>query len=730
MTDPVSTAVAAPRLALGAGAAAYEAAVERARTEEWASRLFARDVSLWTADPRVAETISERLGWLDAPEHFTEQIPGLEGFGDAVVDEGYTTAVVAGMGGSSLAPDILRRTFGSTEGYLELRILDSTDPAYVARGPRRPRSAADARHHRLEVGHDDRAATRSSPTPGRGPRRPSRRSRTIATSIPGAYFAVDHGPRQERRDQELQRLPRDLPQPARHRRPLFRADLRRAGPGVAHRRRPGPLAGGRRGDAGRLPRAGPGAQPGPVARARHRHAGQGRPRQADVPDRRRDRELRGVGGAAARREHGQARRRHRPGRPRAARRGRGVRRRPGVRPDRAGRGATRAGATRSRTPSRRPATRSSGSSCRDPIDLGAEAIRWEVATAIAGIVLGIDPFDQPNVEEAKQLTRDVLDRSTGEHGPPTQPEPIASGDGLAPVRRRGAPADRERRRRRRPSSGRHLARRRSDAYLCLQGVHRPDRRAATRRSPGSARCSATGPAARRRPATARASSTRPASCTRAAPPIGWFIQLTADHPADRPIPGWPYTFGQLIDAQAAGDFAAIESHDLPIVRVHLGADPDAGLAALERRWRPPSNQARRPDQPMRIGFIGLGRMGANMVRRLVRDGHEIVVYNRTPEKTREIAGEGATASFSIAELVAQAGEAACGLDHGPGRRRHRGPDRTSCSSTSSRATRSSTAATRTSTTTCAATPSSRRRASATSTPGRRAGSGASRSATA
>ena len=55
---------------------------------------------------------------------------------------------------------------------------------------------------------------------------------------------------------------------------------------------------------------------------------------------------------------------------------------------------------------------------------------------------------------------------------------------------------------------------------------------------------------------------------------------------------------------------------------------------------------------MRIGFIGLGRMGANMVRRLLRDGHEVVAYNRTPEKTREIAGEGATAAFSIAELVA------------------------------------------------------------------------------
>ena len=55
---------------------------------------------------------------------------------------------------------------------------------------------------------------------------------------------------------------------------------------------------------------------------------------------------------------------------------------------------------------------------------------------------------------------------------------------------------------------------------------------------------------------------------------------------------------------------------------------------------------------MRIGFVGLGRMGANMVRRLVRDGHEVVAFNRTPEKTREIMTEGAEGAFSLAELVA------------------------------------------------------------------------------
>jgi glucose-6-phosphate isomerase len=64
--------------------------------------------------------------------HFADRIAALEGFGDAIVDEGYTTVVVAGMGGSSLAPDVLHRTFGSQDGYPDLRILDSTDPAYVA----------------------------------------------------------------------------------------------------------------------------------------------------------------------------------------------------------------------------------------------------------------------------------------------------------------------------------------------------------------------------------------------------------------------------------------------------------------------------------------------------------------------------------------------------------------------------------------------------------------------
>jgi hypothetical protein len=96
MTDRAATAAPLPRFALGEGAAAFDAAVEQARAEDWATRLFDRDTSLWSTDPRVQEAIADRLGWLDAPEHFADHTAGLEGFGDAISESGFETVVLGG----------------------------------------------------------------------------------------------------------------------------------------------------------------------------------------------------------------------------------------------------------------------------------------------------------------------------------------------------------------------------------------------------------------------------------------------------------------------------------------------------------------------------------------------------------------------------------------------------------------------------------------------------------
>jgi hypothetical protein len=219
----------------------------------------------------------------------------------------------------------------------------------------------------------------------------------------------------------------------------------------------------------------------------------------------------------------------------------------------------------------------------DPIDIGAEMFRWEVATAIAGAVLGIDPFDQPNVEEAKELTRNVLaSASSGEAPPPPAPLVADAASGLtlvgdAPLRLTAGDGTLV------GELARHLARRKPNAYLALQAFIAPspaadeafDRiRTMLRDATHNATTAGYGP--RFLHSTGQ--------LHKGGPPTGWFLQLTSDHPTDRPIPGWPYTFGRLIDAQAEGDFAAIESHDLPILRVHL-ADPATGLAALEQALR-------------------------------------------------------------------------------------------------------------------------------------------------
>jgi len=93
-------------------------------------KLWARDPAPWTNDPKHTEIIKHALGWLDFPQRVLDDVEDLLVFSRDIARE-FTHVVVLGMGGSSLAPDVLRATFGRTQGFPLLHILDSSDPAQI-----------------------------------------------------------------------------------------------------------------------------------------------------------------------------------------------------------------------------------------------------------------------------------------------------------------------------------------------------------------------------------------------------------------------------------------------------------------------------------------------------------------------------------------------------------------------------------------------------------------------
>jgi glucose-6-phosphate isomerase len=93
--------------------------------------LLARDPSAWSTDEHVQQTIANRLGWLSSPALMADRIPHLHAFASAIARDGFTDVVLLGMGGSSLAPEVLRAVLGPEAGWPRLHMLDSTDPAAI-----------------------------------------------------------------------------------------------------------------------------------------------------------------------------------------------------------------------------------------------------------------------------------------------------------------------------------------------------------------------------------------------------------------------------------------------------------------------------------------------------------------------------------------------------------------------------------------------------------------------
>lgn len=117
-------------LSLGSYSGNYASALDELAQRDFLKKLWAKDPSLWSSDAQHVEIIKKSLGWLDIPQHLLEEVANLQKFSKEVAAE-FLHVVVLGMGGSSLAPDILRETLGKVDGYPQLHVLDSTDPQQI-----------------------------------------------------------------------------------------------------------------------------------------------------------------------------------------------------------------------------------------------------------------------------------------------------------------------------------------------------------------------------------------------------------------------------------------------------------------------------------------------------------------------------------------------------------------------------------------------------------------------
>lgn len=115
--------------ALGDLKARVDARLEEMDKAGIMSRIHARDHTVWSESP---QEITNRLAWLSLPADILENTDGMEQFARDMAAKGYTRALLLGMGGSSLAPDTMRAVFGAREGYLDLAVVDSTDPGFLA----------------------------------------------------------------------------------------------------------------------------------------------------------------------------------------------------------------------------------------------------------------------------------------------------------------------------------------------------------------------------------------------------------------------------------------------------------------------------------------------------------------------------------------------------------------------------------------------------------------------
>ncbi len=552
---------------------AVRAALDDLQAKDFVRRLWAKDPALWHEDPAHQAIIRNALGWLSLSEQQVRHVSRLQAFADEVKNAGFTHILLLGMGGSSLCPEVFRMTFGVIQGYPELHVLDSTVPSQVRSFEER----VDLEQTLCVVASKSGSTTE----PLVFQKYFFERMRRIRGDRAGENFIAITDP-----GSLLERLAREL---------RFRDIF----PGV-------PDVGGRYSalsNFGMVPAAAMGVNVEALLRQaeRMRQRCDSTVPVADNPGI----TLGVVLGTLAKAGHDKVTFITSPAvsdlgawleqliAESTGKEGTGlipvddeplgvphvygndrvfvyIRYADGAVPEQdATVDALQAAG--------HPVVRID---CTSLVNLGQEFFRWEMATATAGSLLGINAFDQPNVQESKEFTKFYLEEFKKTGRLPEESPVITDGDVriFADDANRHALAG--------ASSlahavAAHLSRVRTgdyvainaylertpmvhDAFQHIRAIIRDTKRVSTTLGYGPRFLHSTG------------------QLHKGGPNSGVFLQITADQKADLEIPDEPYFFGTLAAAQALGDLKSLSTRNRRVIRIHLGCDVEAGIRRIQK----------------------------------------------------------------------------------------------------------------------------------------------------
>jgi transaldolase/glucose-6-phosphate isomerase len=554
---------------LGTYADSVKQAIERMEKESWIRRIWRKDASLWKSDDAHQTIIRNALGWVTVVDLMIANADELAAFSERIIADGFTDVMLLGMGGSSLCPEVFRRTFGAHEGHPTLHVLDSTDPATIKSFEER----VDLAHTLFIVASKSGTTTE----PLMFYKYFFNRMRESKGERAGENFVAitDSGTLMEAmaKGDSFRRIflnPADIGGrysalsffgmvPAALLGFDFKALLDRADRAMHACMHYIPTQDN---PAARL-----GAILGTLA-----NAGRDKLTLSTSPE---------IASLGLWIEQLLAES--------TGKEGRGII--PVVGEPLGPSGAygddrlfvhISVGAIDAETEARLTALEAAGHpvvrrTMTDTLDLGEEFYIWELATAVAGAVIGINPFDQPNVQESKDNTKRLLEEYKRNHALPAQ-EVGAEGRGLT-VYCEAATRDALGQLSLEEFITAHLKLAGAGDYVALldfiQETAEHDELVQAIRThlrDGLHVATTTGYGPRYLHSTGQLHKGGPAS--------GVFIETTVDNTVDLPLPGEPFTFGILKEAQVLGDYQSLVSHNRRAIRVHLGADATAGLRTL------------------------------------------------------------------------------------------------------------------------------------------------------